>query len=172
MNCHDKAQIYHLLCVNLKELGSIQHYEGLPTSSKKNEESRLWSLFFICCHIYITTQCLNDIFFSFYHHSSNTSIFSVSSLEFYKEFSTTQYFLLLLYLVILILELRLSPMKSVMNLPTKRNKSNFKAGLGMLKFDHITITRVYISRDFISYRGDRSYLAYICAKNLKFCDRS
>ena len=33
-------------------------------------------------------------------------------------------------------------------------------------------TRVYISRDFISYRGDRSYLAYICAKNLKFCDRS
>ena len=38
--------------------------------------------------------------------------------------------------------------------------------------DDQQFTRVYISRDFISYRGDRSYLAYICAKNLKFCDRS
>ena len=35
-------------------------------------------------------------------------------------------------------------MKSVMNLPTKRNKSNFKAGLGMLKFDHITITNILV----------------------------
>ena len=44
----------------------------------------------------------------------------------------------------------------------------FRGERGIPKGD----TRVYISRDFISYRGDRSYLAYICAKNLKFCDRS
>ena len=37
---------------------------------------------------------------------------------------------------------------------------------------HSNLSRVYFSRDYIFCRGDRYVLAYICAKNLNFCDRS